>query len=37
MDEELGGLTEDDFVIPPVKYECKYFFVNAKRLTIGSS
>lgn len=23
MDEELGGLTEDDFVLPPVKYECK--------------
>lgn len=31
MDEELGGLTQDDFVIPPVKYECKLLFINLKR------
>ncbi|CAG9576111.1 unnamed protein product [Danaus chrysippus] len=29
MDEELGGLNEDDFVIPPVKYEFLYvIFLN---------
>lgn len=31
MDEELGELTQDDFIIPPVKYECKFpllFIIN---------
>lgn len=31
MDEELGGLTEDDYVLPPVKYECEYFSCEMKK------
>lgn len=24
MDEELGGISEEYYDIPPVKYECEY-------------
>lgn len=28
MDEELG-LTEDDFMISPVKYECEFYYFSS--------